>query len=55
MSDMRVSFEHQFKKYCGSASSVYLLWCEQYYCYKYPETQAAFSWYCRGYCQGERG
>lgn len=55
MNDLKISFEHSFLKCCGEISTKLLNWDETYEMYTNPDTQLAFIWYCRGYCQGERG
>jgi hypothetical protein len=52
---MRISFEHQFKKWCGDHANYLLVWNDEYEMYSNHDTNLAFIWYCRGYHQGEKG
>lgn len=55
MSDMRISFEHQFKKLYGVGSAYLLEYNDDYEIYCNHDTNLAFNWYCLGYFQGEKG
>lgn len=55
MSDMRISFEHQFKEWYGGHANYLLAWNDEYEEYSNHDTNLAFIWYCRGYYQGEKG